>query len=297
MDVKRVGMRTVALGLATLLALAACRAPQTVVVTEEVVHEVEVTRVVETTHVVQVLQATPTWTPTTAPQRTPTPTATAVPTAVSPAGRPLPRPTSGPPPTPALARLDDEDPGPPFAVVVSAVRAEANSAWKVTGFLRNDGSETYEAIALNATFYDDEAFRHGPIDVRCPCVLLGPGESCPFSVQVAMRRPVSYLLHPDGRPTKRQSAAVEVRGVQIVADGLLSARITGTAANPNPWKIMNPVLIATLEDAGGQIVSLGWAYILQENIPPGGTVPFDVRVELAPFARYQVVGQAERDWQ
>jgi len=315
-------MRRVAwFSIALVLTLAACRVPETVIVTEEVTREVVVTRVVEVTRVRQKAAPTATLRPTDTPQPTPIPTRTPTMTRTAtathmPTTRPTetwtptpsltatpgpiargPWPTRGPAPTPALAQRADTDPAPPFAVQISANRVLPDSVWLVSGWLRNDGEQAYEAIALKATFYDDEGFRHGPLDVRVPCSLLAPGEACPFAIEAAVRRPISFLLHPEGRPTQRESTAVEVRGARLIADGLTSLRVSGTLINRNPFKVKNPVIAATLHDAGEQIVSLDWTYVLREDIQPGEAVPFDLRVEAAPYTSYQLYAQAERDWE
>jgi len=201
-----------------------------------------------------------------------------------------------PTPTPALELLPDKDPGPPLAITVSANRALANSVYLVSGMVRNDGSGTYEAIGVTVTLFDDEGFRHGPLTARVPCTLLAPGESCPFLIETNVRRPVSVLLHPEGRPTQRESAPVVLGAVRLAADGLDSARITGQATNNNPFKVKNPIVIAVLVD-GGQTVSLGYTYVVVEDIEPGASVAFDLRVKLRPHASYQTYAQAERDWQ
>jgi hypothetical protein len=240
---------------------------------------------------------TPTLTPTpwVRATATPTPAPTEVParTSVLPAATPTP----APPPAPAMERLKDRDPGPPFSISVSANRALEDSVYQVTGLVRNDGDETYEAIGVIATFYSDDGFRFGPVDVRCPCTLLAPGESCPFSVEVTVRRPVAFLLHPEGRPTKRESALVALSGVQLLADGLDSMRITGVATNVNAFKVKNPIVSGVLVDASGQMVSLGYAYVVVEDIEAGAGVRFDLRVARAPYVSYQLYAQAERDWQ
>jgi hypothetical protein len=222
----------------------------------------------------------------------PTPTAVSAGASVRPVGQ-VPAPT----PAPVLEVLPDKDPGPPFAITISANRALADSVYVVSGLVRNDGAETYEAIGINATFFDDEDFRHGPLNVRVPCTLLAAGESCPFVIETNLRRPVAVLLHPEGRPSKRESAPVALSGVRLTADGLDSARITGTATNENPFKVKNPVVTVVLVDAGGQMVSLGYTYVTVEDIEPGASVGFDLRVKLRPYASYRMVAQAERDWQ
>jgi hypothetical protein len=211
--------------------------------------------------------------------------------------QPVAASTPAPSSLPALERWPDKDPGPPFALSVSANRAGPASTYKVSGLVRNDGDQTYEAIGVLATFYSEDGFQYGPIDTRCPCTLLAPGESCPFIAEAAMRSPVAFVLHPEGRPTQRESTPVVLSQVQLVADGLDSARITGVATNGCSFKVKNPIVTGVLVDGGGQMVSLGYTYVLMEDIEPGASVRFDLRVSDAPSSSYRVYAQAERDWQ
>jgi len=312
--------RTIVL-IGCVILLAACTAPKTVEVTREVVKEVQVTVLVTekpgsvvampTYTLYPTYTAYPTFTQPPAPTATQTPTPTTGPTATDTATLApthTPTPTEGPTrapatrapvstPTPAMAQLEDKDPGPPFAVMVSANRAEENSRYRVTGIMRNDGTETYEAIGLNATFFDDQGFRHGPLDAQIGCLLLRPGEECPFAVELGARRVVSFLLHPDGRPTGRESAAVVLSNVALANDGLESVRIIGTATNRNQFKLKNVVVSGVLLDASGQIVSIGSTYVLEEDIAPGASVRFTARIQRQPYSRYQLYAQAERDWE
>jgi hypothetical protein len=106
------------------------------------------------------------------------------------------------------------------------------------------------------------------------------------------------LQHPEGRPSGpgRESIPVGLSDLKLSYDGLNSVRITGLATNVNPFKAKNVVVAGTLEDASGQMVSLGWAHVLQEDILPGSGIRFDVRVKRVPFASYRLYAQAERDW-
>jgi hypothetical protein len=45
------------------------------------------------------------------------------------------------------------------------------------------------------------------------------------------------------------------------------------------------------------VVSIGSQYVMQEDIAPGASVRFDVRIEKVPHNRYQLYAQAERDWE
>ena len=304
-------------------ALAAC-APKTVIVTQEVVREVEVTRIVvqEQSEPAESQPAAtytpyPTYTPwptyTPLPTSTPEPTATptigptvtetATPT-VAPTETSTPAPTRPPvtptpanTPTPAMARLESRDPGPPFSISVSANRLGENSVYKVTGTVRNDSDRTYEAIGVNATFFDDQGFRHGPLQATIACLFLSPGEECPFSVEIAARRVQSFLLHPEGRPSNTESAPMQLGNLNLRYDGLESVRITGSATNTSPFKVRNVVVTGVLLDASDQIVSLGSTFVLQEDIMPNQSVRFDLRIKRVPFVRYRLYTQAERDWQ
>jgi hypothetical protein len=180
---------------------------------------------------------------------------------------------------------------------MSANRVGPASTVLVSGLVRNDGDQTHEAIGVLATFYSEDGFQYGPVDARCPCTLLAPGESCPFIVQSAMRRPVAFVLHPEGRPSRRESTPVALSQVRWIADGLDSVRITGLATNQNPFKIKNPIVTGVLLDESGQMVSLGYTYVLVEDIEPKASVHFDLRVSDMPHAGYHVYAQAERDWQ
>jgi hypothetical protein len=107
----------------------------------------------------------------------------------------------------------------------------------------------------------------------------------------------SFVIHPDALATERESAPIELSGVRVVEDGTGYVRLGGTATNGNPFKVKNVTVVGVLMDARGEIVSMGSTYVIQEDIEPGGSVSFDVRIEKEPYARYQLYAQAERDWQ
>jgi hypothetical protein len=196
-----------------------------------------------------------------------------------------------------MQRLEDKDPGPPFTIEVSANRAGENSVYKVTGIMTNNTDKHYEAVGMNATFFDDQDFRHGPLDVDVPFRLLAPGESCPFSVEIAARRVQAFVLHPEGRPSPTEAASVVLSGLSMSYDGTDSVRVTGYATNKNEYMVKNVAVAGVLLDESKQIVSLGSTYILQENIQANESVRFDLRIERVPFKSYWLYAQAERDWQ
>lgn len=248
------------------------------------------------------------------PMPTPTP-ALRAPQAEAPGSGGVPAAT----PVPALVQVEDTDPGPPFTVEVSANTAtqdplvQDSRRYKITGLVRNDGEQTYAVSALHVTFFDAKGFRgtyqrfpgrgrtggewvwHGQTEADLACLLLAPGEECPFGVEITAQDMGSFLIHPDAVATERVSAPVELGGVRLVDEGTGYLRISGTATNDNPFAVKNVTVSGTLIDASGQIVSVGSTYVLEKDIAPGASVPFDVRVEKMPYVRYQLYAQAERD--
>ena len=277
--------------------------------------------------------ATPTQTPTTAPTATPSPSPTVdathapdntpaapdnTPVATRPSSATTPRATATPQPTavPALTQLEDKDPGPPFSVEISANRATVdpldaqNVTYKVTGLVRNTGSDTYTVSAIHITFFDASGFRgsfyrfpqpwetggewvwHGKTEAAFGCLLLAPGETCPFGVEITARNMASFLVHADATATGRQSVPVTLSGLRATRDGSSYVRITGMATNSNSFAVKNVNVAGTLLDAGGQIVSVGSTYIVQTGIAPGGSVSVDLRLPAATYASYRLYGQA-----
>jgi LysM repeat protein len=218
---------------------------------------------------------------------------------------------------PALERLPDTAPGPPFTVEVSANRAtqdplvEKSKQYLVTGIVRNVGDRTYSVSSIDVTFFDASGFRgsfrkyslvpggewlwHGKTEAEFPCLLLAPGEVCPFLVEITAQDMASFSIHPNAIPTERKSTQLEPGGVRVVEDGTGYVRISGTATNSSSFKVKNVTVAAVLLDAKDEIVSLGATYVLQENIEPGASVSFDLRINKKPYTRYRLYAQAEQD--
>ncbi len=261
--------------------------------------------------------AQPTPTSTLYPTYTPYPTSEPVPTA-EPSATPTGVPTEAateiaarsptqPAPVAALAtsgavdveleRIPDTDPGPSFTIVVHATRIQGDGSYRyrITGLVRNYGTETYEGIGVKASFLDDKGGGYGPVDVYCPCRFLEPGAECPFSVDMYPRNYVAYRLHPKGQPVVyRQSASVVLSGITVSGGGAGSVLITGTAVNRNAFAVRNPIIAGALIDASGRIVSVGSTIVL-EDVAPGESVPFSLRIEYEPYFTYKLYAQATQN--
>jgi hypothetical protein len=239
--------------------------------------------------------ATPAVEPTAMPTGVPTEASTAVPDG----SQALPAPASAPVTSGAvdvtLERIPDTDPGPPVAILVDTMRIQEDGKYRVTGRVRNDGSETYEGVGVHGSFLDKAGMGHGPVDVYSPCPFLEPGAACPFSLEIYSRDYVAYHLHPLGQPVVyRQPAPIVLSGLVVLNDGVGYVRITGTATNRNAFVVRDPTIAGALVDSSGRIVSVGSTSVLGD-VAPGTSVSFDVRVKYAPYSTYKLYAQATQN--
>jgi len=220
-------------------------------------------------------------------------------------------------PVPALAQVPDENPGPPFSVEISLNRAEPSplldglSIYTVSGLLRNDGDQVYAVNTVNFTFYDADGFRgafyrfpqrrygewieHGAMEATFDCMLLAPGEACPFIAEIAAYNMGSFYVHADAAVAEwRKPALVEIRNPSLVDQGS-NVRISGTIHNSNDYAIKNVVVDVMLLDGHNQITSMGAAYYVL-SIAPGASVPFHAMVPADTYATYGINAQAEGDF-
>jgi hypothetical protein len=196
--------------------------------------------------------------------------------------------------------LEDKDITPPLVFELSAVRKDTapgagQGDYILSGLVRNEQDQTREGVTVVATFRDAEGFYFGPLNARVACRFLRQGEACPFFLEATLRRPTEVLVRPDGAPTRLESAPMTVQNVRLVSDALISVRLTGTATNPNPFSVREPNVGAVLLDEYGQIVSLGYTIVDAENVAPGASIPFDIRIDRRPYLTYQLYAQAQRE--
>ena len=267
-------------------------------------------------------------------EETPAPAATAPPTAppapqegASPSGEvaqtmPVSQASAGQPVE--LTRIEDTDPGPPFTILVSTIRIKENGYYKVTGKVRNNGSEIYGGVGIGATFFTElecgeravagqgkqgkrggagsgsvehacDPNWHGTGKVYVACQLLEPGAECPFSLEIYPRDYVAYRLHPDGTPVEyRQPVSLALSNLGVDNDWFGYVRITGTATNGNPFAVRDANIAGVLIDVNGQIVSVGWTLVPGE-IAPGASIAFELHIEQAPYANHELQAQATQN--
>ncbi len=217
----------------------------------------------------------------------------------------------------ALVHVEDTDPGPPFSVEISLNQATPNplldgtEIYRVSGLLHNDGDATYAVNTVHITFFDASGFRgsfnpfprrrygeyiwHGAMEADFDCMLLAPGEACPFTAEIAAYDMGSFLVHADAVVAEwREPATVHVQGSTLVDQGS-NVQISGTVVNPNSYAVKNVVVNGALLDANGRITSIGSAYLVQ-SIAPGAAASFTAMVPWQAYTSYQLYVQAEGDF-
>jgi len=192
----------------------------------------------------------------------------------------------------AVEILPDPNVAPPLAVIVSANQLLEGYHHKVSGFLRNDGDQNYTGLGIVATFFMSDGRRYGPIKVDAGCLLIAPGEVCPFVVEATSKDLVSVILHPEGRPTERGRAPVTVSVTGHSRDSVGYVHLTGRITNDNPFTIRNTTVTGALLDAAGAIVSVDSVVVI-EMVDPGQSAAFEVVIPYVSYSSYQVYAQAE----
>lgn len=314
------------LGLLLMMALVVtgCKSTTETLVPTEAVQATAAAPVAEAPAVTNTPRPTPTSYPTMPPMSSPTPTFTPSPTptaapptetpevaeatstAVPPTATPraaapktatgsgLP---SGPKPpgvvaSGALTILDDPNIAPPLSVHVSANQALEGYRYRVSGTLRNDAAENYASLGVVATFFTDDGSRYGPIKANVACLLLTPGDECPFVVEATSKNLVSVILHPEGAPTSRGAAPLTFTVTGRYQDAVGYVHLSGRVNNANPFAVKNVTVNGALLNAQGEIVSTGMT-ILVDSIAANGSATFDVAIKYVPYANYRLYVQGE----
>lgn len=307
--------------LVMVMLVTGCKSTSKTPATTEAPQAIATAPVVETPAVTNTPRPTPTSYPTMPPMSSPTPTSTAspTPTAAPATATPevpdatstaVPEPTatpraatvgSGLPAIPrppaviasgALSLLDDPNYAPPLSIHVSANQALEGYRYRVSGTLRNDAAENYAALGVVATFFTDDGARYGPIMANVPCLLLAPGEECPFVIEATSKNLVSVILHPEGAPTDRNAAPLTVSATGRYRDVVGYVHLTGWVRNSNAYAVKNVTVNGALLNAQGEIVSTGMA-VLVDSIAPNSSATFDVAIKYVPYATYRIYVQGE----
>jgi hypothetical protein len=128
------------------------------------------------------------------------------------------------------------------------------------------------------------------------CLVLAPGQTCPFTAQIAALDMASFHVHPDAVLLEwHEAATAELLNISIHENHTGYLRISGTLHNANAYAIKNLMVTGVLLDSQGQWVSSGSTTIL-ESIESQTEVLFDVWLENVTYVDYELYVNAEGDF-
>ncbi len=195
----------------------------------------------------------------------------------------------------ALARIPDVDPAPPLTITVDGVRLADGGTYEIAGSIRNDGTQTYEDIGIEATFYTTDPWHYGPFDAALNSYTLAPGQSCAFVVQAYARDYTGYRLHAGGSPVKAwtgSSAPLTVVDAHVVDQTAGLVHLAGVVRNDTGSTVGNARVSGQLVDAGGVVTSIDTTVVVG-TLAPGAETGFDVRVPAAAYATFVVTAEGD----
>ena len=256
--------------------------------------------------------ATPTATSRPDPTTTASPAPTSTPAATVPGATATPTsslPTATPTKTPEPEEEDDREPTryPPtptptsipgdlpagwsFSNVAGMLDAEASSLLLWGQVFNNTGADQY-LLTTAARVYDEHgtllADAYNTVEV-VPVTTLVQGRKTPFELEIYLPErefdpdQLSYELYVEA-----MDAWYETREDLTILEHTWSAtdesyEITGTLQNRGPALTSFVKVIATLYDASGKVIGLGWFGEVDPSYLAPGVVEFTIEVENVPF--------------
>lgn len=150
----------------------------------------------------------------------------------------------------------------------------------VVGEVRNDGSESLQDVRVVATFYDAtgrvvNAMAGGVFRPTLPA-----GATAPFRLRTAAGLLVYdyYTLDVTARTARAGTSPNLVLELQEPSSEGGPAVFQGQVWNASDQVVTHVTVFAALYDADGQVL-VADAQVVAEEMPPGETVPFTLRVE------------------
>jgi hypothetical protein len=196
------------------------------------------------------------------------------------------------PPTPTPTSIPGDLPvGWSFSNVTGTLGAGASSLLLWGQVFNNTGADQY-LLTTAARVYDGQgtllADDYNTVGV-VPVTTLVQGRKAPFGLEIYLPErefdpdQLSYELYVEAMDAwyeTREDLAV-LEHTWTVTDG--HYEITGTVQNRGPALTSFVKVIATLYDAGGKVVGLGWFSEVDPSYLAPGVVEFTIQVENVPF--------------
>ncbi len=133
----------------------------------------------------------------------------------------------------------------------------------VYGEIKNESGSAIKDILITASFYDKDGNLLNKFQRQPELRAIGPGESSPFEVlyldQKTVERVANFTLSAAGQPTDVKPKQMKIMTSNSRLDILGTYYINVIARNDGDVTATNSIVVATLYDKDGKVVSIGRA--------------------------------------
>ena len=189
-------------------------------------------------------------------------------------------------PTPAVT---------PLEILSSQGFVDSIGYYHVVGEVRNNTGAPMGFVEIVATLYDDSGGITGTGFTYSMLSVIPSGGKSPFEVLVDKHEGTTkYKLQAQGNEGELGRQDLVISGDSSSKDSIGYLHIQGEVQNTGTEPATFVELIATLYDADGNVVGVGFTYTSLDTIPAGGASPFDVIIESRPgFDHYEIQVQGD----
>ena len=171
----------------------------------------------------------------------------------------------------------------------------------ILGDIKNESTRPMKDIVITASFYDKSGILLGQFQRAPSLQVINVGESSSFEIPYINQKTVdsvaNYTLSATGQPAEPKAKQLRIISANSRLDLLGTYYINAVARNEGQENATNAIMIATLYDINGKVISIGKA--LAEAGPgtsdmlPGTEAPFGItitdKLQTYKTARYSLV--------
>jgi hypothetical protein len=159
------------------------------------------------------------------------------------------------------------------------VYVDSNGWTHVLGELYNNTDSNQENVVVTVTFYSDTGDKVAEEQVAPVVEVVPRGVKMPFDLEFILRTAYSrYEFAVEGDATTK-TPRLDLQIVDSEGSSDNGYHITGQVSNPGDALSTYVQVIGTLYDGAGKVVNVGYDFLAAAQLPPGGSVPFEVAIE------------------
>lgn len=156
----------------------------------------------------------------------------------------------------------------------------------VLGEIKNESDKPMKNVLINASFYDKDGNLLDSFKRQPALQVINPGNSSSFDIlylnQKTVDRIANFTLSADGQTTKIKERQLKIVSANSRLDLLGTYYINAVARNDGQKNATNAIMIATLYDKDGKVISVGKALAEaspgSSDISPGTEAAFGIAI-------------------